>query len=386
MASFNFTVTNNPTFGDIRVYPAGGSVLVSTLNWGPNTGNVANAAVVPLSAAGAISVQVDGPGPLDLVIDSNGYYDGSVLKNLAGSRRLVLNQLWTPQTPLAISQTTVGLSPIAVQSDGADLWVANILGNSVSRVRASDGKLLDPPFAMTAPRAVLVAMGRVFVVGGFDPGILSMIDPRQANAALAVTTVSSDLPKSGRSLAFDGVRIWIANGGSVSILTPSDTGPWPTTNRNITVGSSAPFGILFDGSNIRVTDSSAGTLVKLDSSGAVLQTVTVGSGPASPVFDGANIWVPNSTSKSVTVVRASTGEVVQTLKGNGLDDPATAAFDGERILVTNYASRNVSLWRAADLSPLGSISTGPASGPYGASSDGLSFWVTFLDGSKLARF
>jgi hypothetical protein len=56
--SFNFTVTNNPTFGDIRVYPAGGSVLVSTLNWGPGTGNVANAAVVQLGTGGAISVQV----------------------------------------------------------------------------------------------------------------------------------------------------------------------------------------------------------------------------------------------------------------------------------------------------------------------------------------
>jgi hypothetical protein len=79
--SFNFTVTNNPTFGDIRVYPSGGSVLVSTLNWGPNTGNVANAAVVPLSFAGAITVQVDGPGPLDLVIDVNGYYPDSRFSN-----------------------------------------------------------------------------------------------------------------------------------------------------------------------------------------------------------------------------------------------------------------------------------------------------------------
>ena len=79
--SFNFTVTNNPSFGDIRVYPAGGSVLVSTLNWGPNTGNVANAAVVPLSAGGAITVQVDGPGPLDLLYDINGYYAATSAAN-----------------------------------------------------------------------------------------------------------------------------------------------------------------------------------------------------------------------------------------------------------------------------------------------------------------
>jgi len=389
--SFNFTVTNNPTFGDIRVYPAGGSVLVSTLNWGPNTGNVANAAVVPLSAAGAISVQVDGPGPLDLIFDINGYYDGSVLKKFAGSRRLILNQLWTPQTPLAISQTTVGGLPIAVQSDGADLWVANRNTDSVSRVRGSDGKLLETfggPGAPTGPSGVLVAMGRVFVTGHTDPGTLYMIDPRQP--AGAVTTVASNLGRNPGGLAFDGTRIWTANsGGSVSTVTPGASTPWTVTNRNITVGSSAPVGILFDGSNIWVTDSTAGTLVKLDSSGAVLQTVTVGSAPALPVFDGANIWVPNSTSNSVAVVRASTGEVVQTLTGNGLNNPYAAAFDGERILVTNNPNNDpesISLWRAADLSPLGSTPTGPSSGPAGACSDGLSFWVTFSNGNKLARF
>src|SRR5512144_2748049 len=36
--SFNFTVPNNPSFGDIRIYPAGGAAVVSTLNWGPGTG------------------------------------------------------------------------------------------------------------------------------------------------------------------------------------------------------------------------------------------------------------------------------------------------------------------------------------------------------------
>src|SRR5262245_42972324 len=89
--SFNFTVTNNPTFGDIRVYPAGGAAVVSTLNWGPGTGNVANAAVVAIGTGGAITVQVDGPGPLDLVYDINGYYPNSSASNpLATGEQLLL--------------------------------------------------------------------------------------------------------------------------------------------------------------------------------------------------------------------------------------------------------------------------------------------------------
>lgn len=89
--------------------------------------------------------------------------------------------------------------------------------------------------------------------------------------------------------------------------------------------------------------SPSGKLLKLDANGAILQTVTVGSGPQVPVFDGANIWVPNDFSESVSVVRASTGAVIATLTGNGLSGSAAAAFDGERVLITNYSGNSVSL-------------------------------------------
>ncbi len=35
--------------------------------------------------------------------------------------------------------------------------------------------------------------------------------------------------------------------------------------------------------------------------------------PQFPVFDGTNIWVPNFFSNSITVVQASTGNVVATI-------------------------------------------------------------------------
>jgi len=129
-----------------------------------------------------------------------------------------------------------------------------------------------------------------------------------------------------------------------------------------------------------------GKLFKLDSSGAIIQTVTVGTNPRFPVFDGTNIWVPNQSSASVTVVRASTATVLATLTLNGLNAPRTAAFDGERILITNISGGSVSLWKAADLSPLGTVSTGGGTLPFGACSDGLNFWVALAGTGKLARF
>jgi hypothetical protein len=353
------------------------------LNWGPNTGNVANAAVVPLSAAGSIAVQVDGPGPLDLIYDINGYYatapEESVLDT---SRRAALDQFWTPGSA-NFGLTTVGAEPRFVKSDGVDLWVANLSSNSVSRVRASDGRLLETWTGASAPFGVLVAMGRVFVTSVASPGKLYRIDPSQPPGV--VTTVASNLGAFPLGIAFDGTRIWTANtSGSVSIVTPAETIPWTVTT--VTTGFQSPRGILYDGANIWVTDKPANTLLKLSSSGAILQTVPVGLEPEFPVFDGVNIWVPNSSGNSVTVVRASTGTVAATLTGNGLSNPLAAAFDGQRVLITDIDNNRVSLWSASALTSLGSFPTGADTVPRGACSDGVNFWITLSGSNQLARF
>jgi hypothetical protein len=257
---------------------------------------------------------------------------------------------------------------------------------TVSRVRGSDGKLLDTWTGAFGAASVLVAMGRVFVAGENNPGKLYMIDPTGAGGAVTEVT-GSGLGAFPAGIAFDGSRIWVANlgsPGSVSIVTPGMTTPWSFST--VSAGFSGPDGILFDGSNIWVTDFNANTLLKLDQNGGIVQTVSVGANPRFPAFDGTNIWVPNEGGNSVTVVRASTGVVIATLSGNGLDGVIQAAFDGQRILVTNRLGDSVSLWRAADLTPIGTFATGTNTGPYGACSDGTYFWIALSLRHQLARF
>lgn len=300
-----------------------------------------------------------------------------------GSRRAALKQFWTPTAADGLGLTAVGFSPFLVESDGADLWVTNSSSDTVSRVRASDGKLLETWTGATLPFGLVPAKGLIFVTGRTTPaGHLYQIDPTQP--ASAVTTLPISLGNFPTGVSFDGARIWTANeGGSVSIVTLN-----PLSVSTVTAGFSVPGSMLYDGANMWVTDigTTPGNLFKLDSNGTIIQTVTVGTNPSFQVFDGTNIWVPNFGSNTVTVVRASTGAVLATLNGNGLNSPTTAAFDGERILVTNHFGDNVSLWKAADLSPLGSYSTGSATGPNGACSDGLNFWITLQTTNQLARF
>jgi len=305
-----------------------------------------------------------------------------------GSRRAALKQFWTPTSPDGIGLTTVGSLPELVESDGADIWVANVNDDTVSRVRASDGKLLETWTGAPNAFGVKAVKGLIFVTGANDPaGSLYQIDPSQPPGA--VTTVSSSLGRVPGGIAFDGARIWTVNGGGLGVSSVSIVTLNPVTVTTVTAGFTKLRGIVFDGANMWVTERGTmpGKLYKLDSNGAIIQTVIMGGDvPANPAFDGTNIWVPNLNSDTVTVVRAATGVVLATLSGNGLSGPTTAAFDGERILITNSVGNSVSLWKATDLTPIGVFGTGVTTSPVGACSDGLNFWITLFGADQLARF
>jgi hypothetical protein len=300
------------------------------------------------------------------------------------SRRAALNQWWTPQTTNAMQQIGVGAFAESCAADGRDIWVSTFGG--VVQVQANSGGVTGTWTGATHSLAVLAATGKVFVTGEFSPGKLYVVDP--ALPPGAVTTAASNLGNDPLSIAFDGTHLWTANlGGSVSIITPQASTPYPVST--VTTGFNSPYGILYDGAHIWVTDANSGTLLKLDAAGAILQTVTVGAGPEIPVFDGANIWVPNNSSNSITVVQASSGNVVATINtdaSNLLNTPSVATFDGERVLVTNSFGDTVTVFKAADLSFIANVFTGFASDPFGACNDGVNFWVPLQGTGNLLRF
>jgi hypothetical protein len=300
------------------------------------------------------------------------------------SRRATLNQWSTPQAPSAMQTIAVGAFAESCAADGNALWTST--NGQVVQVQASTGKLLGTWTGATASEGVLVAAGRVLVAGNLAPGALYVIDPTQSPGA--VVTAASNLGNDPFGVAFDGTHLWtVNNGGSVSIITPQASTPYPVTT--VTTGFANPFGILYDGAHIWVTDTAAGTLLKLDPAGAILQTVVVGAGPEVPGFDGTNIWVPNASGNSITVVQASTGNVVATINAdasNLLNGPTAATFDGERVLVTNTLGDTVTVFKAADLSLIGNVSTGVSSGPFGGCSDGINFWIPLGGTGHLLRF
>jgi hypothetical protein len=297
-----------------------------------------------------------------------------------GSRRAALNQWWTPQGPNGLQTFPIGGSPNSCAADGENVWVSDG-GDNVYRVQASTGILSGPWNGIGQSEGVLTALGKVWVASHVSPGALYRIDPTTA-PGLASLWVGG-LGNLALGIAFDGLDIWTANqSGSVSKIDPVAK----TLLFTVSTGFHELSGILYDGAHIWVTDFTAGTLLKLDSSGAILQTVMVGTEPLSPVFDGTNIWIPKLGDSSVTVVQASTGDIVATINADGtnlLNGPVAASFDGERILITNSTNTSVTLFKAADLSFIANAATGAFTVPIGACSDGISFWIADQSGNLL---
>jgi hypothetical protein len=287
------------------------------------------------------------------------------------SRRGAFNQWWMPQTSNALHYAPAGGQFCA--ADGHYIWTST--GSSLVQLAASTGSLGGTWTGAASSQGLVVAAGRIFMVDETSPGSLYAIDPTQPPGAVTSAATLGDDPVG---ITFDGNLLWTANyGGSVSIITPQATAPYPVTN--VTTGFANPYGILYDGAHVWVTDQGAGTLLELDSGGAILRTVAVGTGPGLPAFDGANIWVPNAgPSNSLTVVQASSGNVVATITpdaSNRLSGPTAASFDGQRILITNTLGNSVTLFKAADLSFIANVPTGASTTPYGACSDGINFWI-----------
>lgn len=165
--SFNFTIVGPAAAGFLTVYPSGASFPnVSTLNFVAND-VVANAAVVPLGAGGAITAAT-GLSGADLVIDVNGYYALSGDRNPNPS---------SPGNPLTIQGG--GASAGGTDLRGGDMTIAGGIGTGLGGggdvhlqtagandlSGATDGTLVD--------RHIIVGKGKQMTLN--SPGFTSLM-------------------------------------------------------------------------------------------------------------------------------------------------------------------------------------------------------------------
>jgi hypothetical protein len=165
--SLNISVTNtqaNP-FGFIKAWPQGGAEpTVSTLNWTAAGQTLANAAIVPLSGAGGISVRSGNAGT-DLIIDVNGYFSDT---------------LGTPNSFLVVSP---------VPGDGAISGINTSNANGTAGVKGMHGAAVTG--ATSEPPAGLVGTSPTF------DGVLGITQGGSGGAAVRGVRLGVTPPTSG---------------------------------------------------------------------------------------------------------------------------------------------------------------------------------------------
>ena len=272
---------------------------------------------------------------------------------------------------VSIETFPAGSSPIGLAFDGANIWIADWIGNAVIKMRASDGVILGT-YGIFEPFFVAWDGASVWVTN--EVGQVTKFRGSDLTRELTVDLGSSQLG----GILFDGTSIWVAgwatSGDVVFKLRVSD-------GRILGIYSvgQQPYQLAFDGANIWVTNRVDGTVSKLRASdGHLLFTVPAGISPNGIVFDGHDIWVANSypggatIPHTVTKLRLSDGAILATVRV--AKNPQLLASDGTHIWVTNYApDSNVGQLRASDGARQHTIVTGID--PEGILFDGTSIWV-----------
>lgn len=104
---------------------------------------------------------------------------------------------------------------------------------------------------------------------------------------------------------------------------------------------------------------------------------TTGAFPRAMEFDGTNVWVANWIDNSITVLDATDGSIVKTLRGRGVvgQRPVALAWDGSYMWVANWQDN-----RVFRLTPDGELqfAVGPSEGiqqPIALMYDGAHIWI-----------
>jgi hypothetical protein len=355
---------------------------VSDLNWVAGQSPTPNQVTVGLSSTGTPG-QVsffNAAGSIDLVVDvvayladhnfDDRYYTKAQTDALAPvNRQRVATLQWYAANQS--SNFPVGRDPHGIAYDGANIWVANLQGNSVTKIRPSDGATLGT-YPLSVPYGIAYDGANIWVSDN-AAGTVRKIRP--SDGAILATVPVGNNPTQ---VAFDGTNIWVINytDRTLSKIRASDG-----TNMGTFPTGIDPFGIVCDGTNIWVNDYTGNDVIKIRASdGTRLGKFPTGHFPAAIAYDGAYLWVTNNGDGTVSKIRASDGVTVGTYTTGAVS--SGVAFDGANIWVLDGNASTVTEFRSVDGAVEGTYQTGTT--PSGIAFDGTNMWVINTNGGQVA--
>jgi hypothetical protein len=235
--------------------------------------------------------------------------------------------------------STGGRNPSGLAFDGSNIWVGHhddSMGEAVvSKLDAVSGKLLltVSGFEHVSGLAFDSATGSVWVS---DQGANTVTKLRASDGKVVVKIDSGFLAPMGN--LFDGTNVWIANFGSGTVTKMDAKG---TVLGTFVTGSGPAFMASDASGNIWVTNYNDNTVTELSAGdGGVLGTFPTGASPLGITFDGVNILIANSAAGTITRLNPADGSSRGTL-ATAQDPRFIAVGAGGNLLVTNASANTI---------------------------------------------
>ncbi|MDR3556254.1 MAG: YncE family protein [Syntrophobacteraceae bacterium] len=259
----------------------------------------------------------------------------------------------------------IGLTHYGIAYDGANIWVANYSRNSVTKLRATDGSLVEA-YKVPGPWGMAFDGKNIWVANYSDDTVTKL---RARDGALMGVYPVGVNP---RAVLFDGKYIWVASGGVPGSVTKLRTADGSTV---WTQPVADPWGMAYDGSTVWVTNNDSNRVTRLDSSGCVVGKYKTGDRPLGIAFDGSYIWVADNGGEKLTRLSAIDGSRAGKFPVGVA--PFGLLYDGHYLWVARTDGVLVKL------SPLGCLlGTYDAGGyPEGIAFDGNNVWVSNTEGA-----
>jgi YVTN family beta-propeller protein len=176
-----------------------------------------------------------------------------------------------------------GLAQGSVAVGDGSVWAA--FGDStVASVDPVDVRVVESSFGGSAPAALVVARGSVWVANAGDSTV-SRFDPATLLEG-PLRTISVGQRPTG--VAYGGGALWVANSGDGTV-TRIDPSTYSTTT--ITVGPE-PVAVAADEKAVWIADATDGALSRIDmKSNDVVETISVGNAPSGVAVSDGSVWV-----------------------------------------------------------------------------------------------
>jgi YVTN family beta-propeller protein len=266
----------------------------------------------------------------------------------------------------------------AVLFDGHSMWVAlERLGvGSLEKITAS-GQVLSVTKVGIAPIEMTYDGANVWVTN-YDSSSISVVDSQGS----LIKTIYLEPIAHPEGILYDGKYVWTANNGPGANTVSKFDAASMAFIANYPVGI-LPDGLAFDGTYIWVTNSYSNNVMKLDrESGAILRTYPTGEYPLSIIFDGEAMWIGNSDAADADSPPLSTASLTKLRDNGGVflgtfaagNKVRGLASDGTSIWTCNSLDNTFTRIRISDGAQLGTYPAGKS--PRDIAFDGVRMWIS----------